>query len=154
MLQSEFSPTARAQLAETAVAAKRRKNLTWAQIAEGVGLNLAFVTAAILGQHALPAKAAKLVGERLDLSDDDIQLLQSVPVRGGVGIPSDPTLYRFHGMMQMYGPTLKALVHEMFGDGIISAINFRLDIQKVPDPEGGDRAVITLNGKFLPVKPY
>jgi cyanate lyase len=56
--------------------------------------------------------------------------------------------------MQMYGPTLRALVHEKFGDGIISAINFRLDIQKVPDPEGGDRAVITLNGKFLPVKPY
>jgi len=95
-----------------------------------------------------------LVGERLDLSADDIQLLQSVPVRASVGIPSDPTLYRFHAMMQMYGPTLKALVHEKFGDGIISAINFRLDIQKVPDPEGGDRAVITLNGKFLPVKPY
>jgi cyanate lyase len=85
---------------------------------------------------------------------DDVELLQSIPVRGGVGTPSDPTLYRFHSMMNIYGPTLKALVHEKFGDGIISAINFRLDIQKVADPEGGDRAVITLNGKFLPVKPY
>ena len=154
MLQSEFTPAARAQLAQTAVVAKRRKNLTWEQIAEGSGHNVAFVTAAILGQHPPPAETAKLVGERLDLSADDIQLLQSVPVRDGVGIPSDPTLYRFHAMMQMYGPTLKALVHEKFGDGIISAINFRLDIQKIPDPEGGDRAVITLNGKFLPVKPY
>jgi hypothetical protein len=91
---------------------------------------------------------------RLDLSADDIQQLQNVPVRASVGIPTDPTLYRFHAMMQMYGPALKALAHEKFGDGIISAINFRLDIQKVPDSEGGDSAVITLNGKFQPVKPY
>jgi cyanate lyase len=154
MLQSEVSPTARAQLAETAVAAKRRKNLTWEQIAEGSGLNVAFVTAAILGQHPLSAETAELVGKRLDLDANDVELLQSVPVRTGMGIPTDPTLFRFYSMMQMYGPTLKALVHEKFGDGIISAINFRLDIQKVADPEGGDRAVITLNGKFLPVKPY
>jgi cyanate lyase len=154
LLQSKFSPIPRAQLAETAVAAKRRKNRTWEQIAEGSGLSVTFVTAAILGQHPLPAETAKLVGERLDLSGDDVELLQSIPVRGGVGIPSDPTLYRFYSMMNIYGPTLKALVHEKFGDGIISAINFRLDIQKVADPEGGDRAVITLNGKFLPVKSY
>jgi cyanate lyase len=126
----------------------------WEQIAEGSGLSVTFVTTAILGQHPLPAETAKLVGERLHLSGDDVELLQSIPVRGGVGIPSDPTLYRFYSMMNIYGPTLKALVHEKFGDGIISAINFRLDIQKVADPEGGDRAVITLNGKFLPVKSY
>ncbi len=154
MLQSEFSPAARAQLAETAVVAKRRKGLTWEQVAQGSGLNVAFVTAAILGQHPLPVEAAKLVGERLGLDEDDISLLQSVPMRGRVEIPSDPTLYRFHEMMQVYGPTLKALVHEKLGDGIISAINFRMSIDKEADPDGGERAVITLNGKFLPVKPY
>ncbi len=133
MLQSEFSPAARAQLAETAVVAKRRKNLTWEQIAEGSGLNVAFVTAAILGQHPLSAETAKLVGERLDLSADDIQLLQSVPVRASLGIPTDPTLYRFHAMMQMYGPTLKALVHEKFGDGIKVKMPNRDGF--IPDPE-------------------
>ncbi|RML90044.1 Cyanate hydratase [Pseudomonas syringae pv. maculicola] len=69
-------------------------------------------------------------------------------------VSSDPTIYRFHEMVQVYGTTLKALVHEQFGDGIISAINFKLDIRKVEDPEGGERAVITLDGKFLPYKPF
>jgi cyanate lyase len=85
-----------------------------------------------------------------------VKLLQAVPVRGSIsgGIPTDPTIYRFYEMVQVYGTTLKALVHELFGDGIISAINFRLDIKKVDDPEGGSRAVITLDGKYLPTKPY
>jgi cyanate lyase len=79
-----------------------------------------------------------------------------VPLRGSIpgGVPTDPTIYRFYEMIQIYGTTLKALVHEQFGDGIISAINFKLDIKKVDDPEGGSRAVITLDGKFLPNKPY
>ena len=68
--------------------------------------------------------------------------------------PTDPTIYRFHEIVQVYGPTLKALIHEEFGDGIISAINFRLNIEKVEDPEGGHRAVITLDGKYLPLKPF
>jgi cyanate lyase len=153
-MQSESNPAARAALAEKAVVAKRRKGLTWDQIAEGSSLDVAFVTTAILGNHPLPTAAAELVGQRLDLDADDISLLQSVPMRGRLEVPSDPTLYRFHEMMQVYGPTLKALVHERFGDGIISAINFRMSLDKESDPEGGDRAVITLNGKFLPVKPY
>jgi cyanate lyase len=82
--------------------------------------------------------------------------LQSIPLRGSIpgGVPTDPTMYRFYEMIQIYGTTLKALVHEEFGDGIISAINFKLDMQKVADPDGGERALITLNGKFLPNKPY
>lgn len=72
-------------------------------------------------------------------------LLQTIPLRGGIpgGVPTDPTIYRFYEMLQVYGSTLKALVHEQFGDGIISAINFKLDIKKVADPDGGERAVIT-----------
>jgi cyanate lyase len=117
---------------------------------------VAYVTAALLGQHALPAAAAATVAERLDLSEADTRQLQAIPMRGSIpgGVPTDPTIYRFYEMVQVYGTTLKALVHEQFGDGIISAINFRLDVQKEIDPDGGERAVITLNGKFLPYKPF
>lgn len=97
-----------------------------------------------------------MVGQKLDLDSDDVLLLQTIPVRGSIDdrIPTDPTMYRFYEMLQVYGTTLKALVHEKFGDGIISAINFRLDVKKVADPDGGERAVITLDGKYLPTKPF
>ncbi|WP_199912201.1 cyanase [Stenotrophomonas sp. ZAC14D2_NAIMI4_7] len=95
-------------------------------------------------------------GAKLDLDAEGVALLQSIPMRGsiGAGVPIDPTIYRFYEMLQVYGTTLKAMVHEKFGDGIISAINFKLDVQKVDDPEGGSRAVITLDGKYLPTKPF
>ncbi|MNI55829.1 Cyanate hydratase [compost metagenome] len=97
-----------------------------------------------------------MVCAKLELDQDACRLLQSVPLRGSIqgGIPTDPTVYRFYEMLQVYGSTLKALVHEQFGDGIISAINFKLDIKKVEDPDGGSRAVITLDGKYLPTKPF
>ncbi|MDE8761953.1 MULTISPECIES: cyanase [Rhizobium] len=156
MLQSQATQTTRQDLTEVILASKLKKDLTYAQITEGTGLSEAFVTAALLGQHPLPADAAKAVGKRLDLDDDAIALLQTVPVRGSIGngLPTDPTIYRFYEIVQVYGTTLKALVHEKFGDGIISAINFKLDIEKVEDPEGGSRAVITLDGKYLPTKPF
>ncbi|MGM4984465.1 cyanase [Rhizobium sp. OK494] len=156
MLQSQATQTTRQDLTEVILASKLKKDLTYAQITEGTGLSEAFVTAALLGQHPLPADAAKAVGKKLDLGDDAIALLQTVPVRGSIGNgpPTDPTIYRFYEIVQVYGTTLKALVHEKFGDGIISAINFKLDIKKVEDPEGGSRAVITLDGKYLPTKPF
>lgn len=156
MLQSNLTQDARTDITARAITHKAMKDLSWAAIAEGTGLSVPYVTAALLGQHALPAEAAFLVAERLDLSEADAKQLQAVPLRGSIpgGVPTDPTIYRFYEMVQIYGTTLKALVHEQFGDGIISAINFRLDIKKEADPEGGERAVITLNGKFLPNKPY
>jgi cyanate lyase len=156
MLQSQINRSARTQLAETAVLNKARSDLSWEQLAEGTGLSVVFVTAAVLGQHALPRQAAEIVGQRLGLAEDDILLLQSIPVRGSLNatMPSDPTIYRFYEVVQVYGSTLKALVHEKFGDGIISAINFKLNIEKIADPEGGHRAVITLDGKYLPTKPF
>ncbi|MDP9811262.1 cyanate lyase [Rhizobium tibeticum] len=156
MLQSQATQTTRQDLTEVILASKLNKDLTYAQITEGTGLSEAFVTAALLGQHPLPADAAKAVGKKLDLDDDAIALLQTVPVRGSIGngLPTDPTIYRFYEIVQVYGTTLKALVHEKFGDGIISAINFKLNIEKVEDPEGGSRAVITLDGKYLPTKPF
>jgi len=156
MTQSQFSQTTRQNLTDVIIDAKIRKNLTFEDINEGTGLSLAFVTAALLGQHPLPADVAKIVAARLDLDEDAVRLLQTIPVRGSIpgGVPTDPTIYRFYEIVQVYGSTLKALVHEKFGDGIISAINFKLDIKKVDDPEGGSRAVITLDGKYLPTKPF
>lgn len=156
MSQSQYSRQSREALTDAIIEAKISKNLTFEAINDGTGLSVAFTTAALLGQHPLPEHAAKLVAERLDLGDDTVRLLQTIPMRAGAqgGVPTDPTIYRFYEIVQVYGATLKALVHEKFGDGIISAINFKLDIRKVADPEGGERAVITLDGKYLPVKPF
>lgn len=156
MMHAQLDPTARQALAIAAVEAKTTKDLTWQQIADTAGYSVAFVTAAVLGQHALPEQSAVAVADLLGLDADAALLLQTVPTRGSIpgGVPTDPTIYRFYEMLQVYGTTLKALVHEQFGDGIISAINFTLDVEKVADPEGGDRAVITLNGKYLPTKPF
>lgn len=156
MTQIQVTQTARQALTETIILSKARKGLSFAEIVDGTGLSEVYVTAALLGQHPLPASAAIIVGEKLDLDADDIALLQSIPVRGSFVnvVPTDPTLYRFYEMMSVYGTTLKVLVHEKFGDGIISAINFKLDIKKVEDPDGGHRAVITLDGKYLPTVPF
>lgn len=141
MTHAQLDPTARETLAAEAVEAKILKDLSWQQIADAAGLSVAFTTAAVLGQHPLPETSAKAVAELLGLGDDAAILLQTIPVRGSMPnrIPTDPTMYRFYEMLQVYGTTLKALVHEQFGDGIISAINFRLDVKKVADPEGGEQ---------------
>ncbi|EIK7776787.1 cyanase [Escherichia coli] len=156
MIQSQINRNIRLDLADAILLSNAKKDLSFAEIADGTGLAEAFVTAALLGQQALPADAARLVGAKLDLDEDAILLLQMIPLRGCIDdrIPTDPTMYRFYEMLQVYGTNLKALVHEKFGDGIISAINFKLDVKKVADPEGGERAVITLDGKYLPTKPF
>jgi cyanate lyase len=156
MVHAQFDPAARQALAAEVVEAKTRKDLSWQQLADVTGLSVAFTTAALLGQHPLPEAAARAVAELLDLDEEAAVLLQTIPVRGSIpgGVPTDPTIYRFYEIVQVYGTTLKALIHEQFGDGIISAINFKLDVKKVADPEGGERAVITLDGKYLPTKPF
>ncbi|OBI85649.1 cyanase [Mycobacterium asiaticum] len=156
MTHAQLNPAARQALAVAAVDAKIAKDLTWQDIADAAGLSVVFTTAAMLGQHALPREAATAVADLLGLGDDAAALLQTIPSRGSIpgGVPSDPTVYRLYEMIQTYGTTLKAIIHEQFGDGIISGINFKLHVDKVPDPEGGERAVITLDGKYLPVKPF
>ncbi|MBO1361699.1 cyanase [Acetobacter sacchari] len=156
MTQVQVTQAARKALAEAVVQRKAEKQLSWAGIAEASGLSREFVTAALLGQHPLPANAAEAVGKTLDLTDGDVELLQAIPIRGSFpdGVPTDPTIYRFYEMIQVYATTLKSLVHEDFGDGIISAINFKLKVEKREDPEGGHRCVVTLDGKYLPTKPF
>jgi cyanate lyase len=137
--------------AEVVRAAKARLGVTWDQLAEAVGKPPVWTTSALLGQQPMTAAQAEAAGSLLDLDEDVRQALRAQPTRGALetAVPADPTIYRFYEVLQVYGPTIKELIHEEFGDGIMSAINFRLDIKRVPDP-AGDRVVVTLDGKFLP----
>jgi cyanate lyase len=139
------------EAAESVRAAKATLGLTWSQLAGSVGRPVAWTTAALLGQHPMTAAQAKAACSLLDLGEDVQQALQLQPTRGALetAVPADPTIYRFYEVLQVYGPTIKELIHEQFGDGIMSAINFRLDVRREPDP-AGDRVVVVLDGKFLP----
>ena len=139
------------EAAEAVRAAKIRLGVTWSQLADEVGRPLAWTTSALLGQQPMTAAQAEAAGSLLELDEDARLALQLQPTRGGLEAAAgvDPTIYRFYEVLQVYGPTLKELIHEQCGDGIMSAINFRLDVKRVPDP-AGDRVVVTLDGKFLP----
>jgi len=137
--------------------AKRQSGLTWREIAEKLGKgSQVFYTAALLGHHALtPDEAQKAVG-LLKLESGAAQILTEPPEDRGASLkmpPSDPLIYRFYELVQGYGPTLKALINEELGDGIMSAIDFTMDIEREPDPKG-DRVKITMSGKFLPYKRF
>jgi cyanate lyase len=136
------------------IAAKKRATLTWAQLAERVGASEVWVTSCAYGENSMPAPFAAKLCAALDLGDDVCTTLTEFPLKGqtlGQQVPTDPLLYRFYEILQVYGLTIKDLIHEKFGDGIMSAIDFSMHIAKQPDP-AGDRVVITMNGKFLPYK--
>jgi cyanate lyase len=130
--------------------AKTRLGLTWAQLAETIGAPLAWTTSALLGQHPLSKDQAETVAQVLELGADETAAFQAQPTRGALDdiVPTDPTIYRFYEVLQVYGPTIKELIHEKFGDGIMSAINFKIDVDRREDP-GGERVVVTLDGKYL-----
>ncbi|MFC4003070.1 cyanase [Prauserella oleivorans] len=138
------------EAADAVVTAKTRLGLTWEKLAEVVEAPLAWSTAALLGQHPMSEQQAQAVGQVLELSPEVVEALRAQPMRGALedAVPTDPTIYRFYEVLQVYGPTIKELIHEKFGDGIMSAINFKLDVDRREDP-GGDRVVVTLDGKFL-----
>lgn len=130
-------------------AARIRGGKTWEDLAEAIDKPLVWATAALLGQHPLSAADAEAIGTLLDLDNDVVESLQLQPYRvASPDLASDPTIYRFHEALNVYGPAFKALIHEEFGDGIMSAINFKVDFSRRPDPDG-DRVVLTLDGKFL-----
>ena len=145
----------RAELTEKIVTTRLAKGLKWSEIAEAVGVSKEWTTAALLGQMSMTKEQAAAAGKLLDLSNEEILLLATVPYRGSLGqaVPTDALVYRFYEIIQVYGTTLKALIEEEFGDGIMSAIDYSMDIQRQEDPKG-DRVVVTLNGKFLPYKTY
>jgi cyanate lyase len=132
------------------VEAKTRLGVTWERLAATIDAPLAWTTSALLGQHPMSAQQAELVAGVLELGPDVVAALCAQPTRGALdgAVPTDPTIYRFYEVLQVYGPTIKELIHEKFGDGIMSAINFRIDVDRREDP-GGERVVVTLDGKFL-----
>jgi cyanate lyase len=145
----------RNEVTELIILQKQLKNLTWPQLAQVVGQSKEWTTAALLGQMTLNAEQAKSVGDLLDLPVAAIAQLQIVPYKGSLPttVPTDPLIYRFYELISVYGSTFKALINEEFGDGIMSAIDFDMDLSRKEDPKG-DRVKITMTGKFLPYKSY
>jgi len=132
--------------------AKKSKKLTWDAIAAAAGLSPVFCTSACLGQNSLLAENADRLVTALELPEEVSESLQEFPLKGDfAAVPTDPLLYRFHEINLVYGHTIKELINEKFGDGIMSAIDFTMELDKVEDPKG-DRVKITMCGKFLPYK--
>lgn len=137
---------------ESVDAARRAAGLSWTELAERVGGPRVHTIAALLGQHPLSAEQARRAAAELGLDAEEAERLTEIPrerIGSRLEVPADPTLYRFYEALGVYGPALRVLVHEEFGDGIMSAINFNIDLRRVAHP-GGDRVEVVLNGKFLP----
>ncbi len=134
---------------------KKQKGWSWAEIAERLGHAPVWTCAACLGQMSMTAETAEKSGVLFGLSDEEVQLLQEAPYRGSLPtqVPTDPLIYRFYELIQVYGTTWKELIQEEFGDGIMSAIDFDMTLERQPDQKG-DRVRIGMSGKFLPYKRY
>jgi len=131
------------------------KNLTFEALAKAIGRHPVWTAALCYGQASCSAEEGKSLLDLLGLSDEWAPVLQEPPLKGALEqqVPVDPLIYRFHEITQVYGPAISAVMHEMFGDGIKSAIDFEIDIQKQADPKG-DRVIVTYNGKFLPCRKW
>ena len=147
----------RADVTEAVLSAKRAKKLSWSAIAKKVDPQTSpiVITCALLGQMVLTEAQAKKAGKLLGLDTEAIQILQEIPYRGSLppGPPTDPLIYRFYELVQVYGTTFKELIQEEFGDGIMSAIDFDMTMERLPDPKG-DRVKLVMSGKFLPYRRY
>ena len=145
----------RLEVTEKIISTKVSKGIKWEAVAKKVGLSKEWVTAACLGQMQMTKKQAEAVGKIFGLSDEAVAHLQVVPYKGSLptAVPTDPLIYRWYEIVNVYGTTIKELIHEEFGDGIMSAIDFSMDIEREPDPKG-DRVHVVLSGKFLPYKTY
>lgn len=145
-------PLTRLQAGTLAVAAKRASSTTWAQVAAALDRSIVWATSAVLGQQTLAPEQAATICRLLDLPEQVEVALQLPPDRTAAAVDlTDPLVYRLTEMVQVYGATIRELVGEEFGDGIVSAIDFELELARVSDPKG-DRAVLTMNGKFLPYR--
>jgi cyanate lyase len=145
----------RNDITEKIITAKVAKGITWESVAKKVGQSKEWTTALCLGQMTATAAQAKVVGKIFGLTAEEQKWLQVVPYKGALptAVPTDPLIYRWYEVVSVYGSTIKELIHEEFGDGIMSAIDFSMDIQREADPKG-DRVKVVLSGKFLPYKAY
>ena len=145
----------RLDITEKIISTKVSKGISWADVAKKVGQSKEWTTALCLGQMTASGAEAKVVGKIFGLSVEEQKWLQVVPYKGSLptAVPTDPLIYRWYEIVSVYGTTIKELIHEEFGDGIMSAIDFSMDIQRQADPKG-DRVNVVLAGKFLPYKQY
>jgi cyanate lyase len=145
----------RNEVTELIITQKLKLSITWKQLADAISLSKEWTTAALMGQMTLSPEQANIIGGMLALPPEAITQLQVVPYKGSLptAVPTDPLIYRFYELISVYGTSIKALIHEEFGDGIMSAIDFNMDIKREADPKG-DRVNITMSGKFLPYKTY
>lgn len=141
-------------ITEKLLAAKQAKGVTFADLEHAIGRDEVWIAAVIYRQASASDDEASKLLNALGLSDDLVPALTASSVKGlGPIVPTDPLVYRFYEIMQVYGMPMKEIIHEKFGDGIMSAIDFTLNIEKEVDPKG-DRVVVTMNGKFLPYKKW
>jgi cyanate lyase len=147
--------TGREEVTKMIVAKKVTGAISWKSVAKEIGLSKEWTTAACLGQMAFDKEQAETVGRIFELSDEAVAWLQIAPYKGSLptAVPTDPLIYRWYEVVNVYGRTIKELIHEEFGDGIMSAIDFSMDIKREEDPNG-DRVNVVLSGKFLPYKTY
>jgi cyanate lyase len=145
----------RSDCTDAILEAKRQKGLSLQELADKIGRHVVWTTSAIMGQATMDLSEAETLAQALDLGSDVVEALQEIPMKGSLpeAVPVDPLIYRLHEITQVYGTTIKAVIHEMFGDGIMSAIDFEMDIQRISDPKG-DRVQLTYNGKFLPYRKW
>ena len=145
----------RTQVTAMILSAKVAKGIKWADVASAIGMSKEWTTAGCLGQMTFDKQQAETIGKIFGLSDEAVAWLQVVPYKGGLptAVPTDALLYRFYEIINVYGGSIKELIHEEFGDGIMSAIDFKMDLKREADP-AGDRVKITMSGKFLPYKTY
>jgi cyanate lyase len=145
----------RNDITEKIITAKVAQGLTWDAIAHKVGRSKEWTTAACLGQMTFNDEQARIVGGLFGLTSEEQKWLKVVPSKGSLptAVPTDPLIYRWYEIVNVYGSTLKELIHEEFGDGIMSAIDFSMAITREPDPKG-DRVNVVLSGKFLPYRTY
>jgi cyanate lyase len=150
-----MKPMKREDVTDLIAFRKIKKAIKWAEVAKKVGQSKEWTTAACLGQMQMTKKQAEAVGRLFDLPEEAVLILQTVPYKGSLptAVPTDPLIYRWYEIVNVYGTTIKELIHEEFGDGIMSAIDFTIDIKREPDPKG-DRVNVVLSGKFLPYKTY
>ena len=147
----------RAELTEKIVHTKTLSGVKWADIAKAVGQSKEWTTAALMGQISLTKEQAIAAGNALGINFDseELAILTTVPYRGSIptAVPTDPLIYRLYEVVNVYGSTMKALIEEEFGDGIMSAIDFTMDITREENP-AGDRVKVEMTGKFLPYKTF
>jgi cyanate lyase len=145
----------RNQVSVKILSAKVARKMRWSEIAEKMGKSKEWTTAALLGQMSLDEHQVEIAQNLFSLTAEETAWLQIVPYKGSLpsAVPTDPLIYRWYEIVNVYGSTIKELIHEEFGDGIMSAIDFSMDITREPDPKG-DRVKVVLNGKFLPYKSY